>query len=132
MSTTVINLLDALWTHLNDFALPHLGSVHFTTYSEGVQVSMQLAAHHLPEIADGLLAWVDTLTETTAEAWRVPRGDSVHLSVVGRLSGGVLAQVYGGLAFTEHGIGADLAPGASKTMPLAVLRERATPGEVIL
>jgi hypothetical protein len=132
MSTTVINLLDALRTHLNDFELPHLGSVHFTTYSGGVQVSMQLATHHLPETADGLLAWADTLTETTAEAWRVPRGDSVHLSVVGRLSGGVLVQVYGGLAFTEHGIGADLAPGASKTVPLAVLRERATPGEVIL
>jgi hypothetical protein len=95
-------------------------------------VSLQLATHHLPEIAAGLLAWADTLTETTTEAWRVPRGDSVHLSVTGRLSNGVLIEVYRGLAFTEHGIGCDLAPGARKTVPLPVLRERANPGEVLL
>jgi hypothetical protein len=130
--STVIDLLNALRTHLSDFELPPLGSVHLTRYSGGAQVSLQLATHHLPEIAAGLLAWADTLTETTTEAWRVPRGDSVHLSVIGRLSGGVLVEVYGGLEFTEHGIGRDLAPGARKTVPLSVLRERATPGEVIL
>jgi hypothetical protein len=132
--TTVIDLLDVLRAHLNDFELPPLGSVHFTTItcSGGAQVSMQLATHNLPEIATGLLAWADTLTEITTEAWRVPRGDSVHLSVAGRLSGGVLVEVYGGMPFTEHGIGCDLAPGARKTVPLAILRERATPGEVIL
>jgi hypothetical protein len=132
MSTTVIDLLDALRTHLNDFELPAPYSVHLTTYSGGVQVSLQLATHHLPEIAAGLLAWADTLTEITAEAWRVPRGDSLHLSVTGRLSEGIQVQVYGSLPFTEHGIGATLAPGASTTVSWAVLRERATPGEVIL
>jgi hypothetical protein len=98
----------------------------------GAQVSVQLATHNLPEIATGLLAWADTLTEITTEAWRVPRGDSLHLSVAGRLSGGVLVEVYGGLAFTEHGIGRDLAPGSRKTVSLAALRERANPGEVML
>jgi hypothetical protein len=132
MSTTVIDLLDALRIHLSDFALPPVCSVHLTTYSGGVQVSMQLATHNLPEIAAGLLAWADTLTETTTELWRVHRGDSLHLSVTGRLSGGVLVQVYGGMPFTEHGIGAELAPNGSKTVSWAVLRERATPGEVIL
>jgi hypothetical protein len=132
MSTTVIDLLDALRTHLNDFELPAPYSVHLTTYSGGVQVSLQLATHHLPEIAAGLLAWADTLTETTAEAWRVPRGDSLHLSVTGRLSEGIQVQAYGSLPVTEHGIGATLAPGASTTMSWAVLRECATPGEVIL
>jgi hypothetical protein len=132
--TTVIDLLDVLRTHLNDFELPPLASLHFTTTtcSGGAQVSLQLATHNLPEIACGLLAWADTLTEITTEAWRVPRGDSLHLSVAGRLSGGVLVEVYGGMPFTEHGIGRDLAPGARKTVPLAVLRERATPGEAIL
>jgi hypothetical protein len=86
----------------------------------------------MPEIARWILACADTLIETTAEAWRVPRGDSVHLAVTGRLSEGVLVQVYGSLPYTPHGIGADLTPGASKTVPWAVLRERATPGEVIL
>jgi pimeloyl-ACP methyl ester carboxylesterase len=65
MSTTVIDLLDALRTHLNDFELPPPCSVHLATYSGGPQVSLQLATHHLPEIAAGLLAWGDTLTEIT-------------------------------------------------------------------
>jgi hypothetical protein len=129
---TVIDLLDALRTHLNDFELPPLGSVHLTPYSGGAQVSLQLATHSLPEIAAGLLAWADTFTEITAEAWRVPRGDSVHLSVTGQLCGGVLIEVYRGLAFAECGIGRDLTPGARKTVPLSVLRARATPGEVLL
>ena len=94
-------------------------------------MSLQLATHHLPEIVRGLLAWADTLTETTTEAWRVPRGDSLHLTVTGQLSEGIQVQVYGSLPFTPHGIGATLAPGSSKTVPWAVLRERATPGEVI-
>jgi hypothetical protein len=34
--------------------------------------------------------------------------------------------------FTEHGLGAGLAPNASTSVPLAVLRERATVGEVTL
>jgi hypothetical protein len=91
---------------------------------------MQLACHQPPQIASALLAWADTLTEVTAEAWRVPGGDSVHLSVLGQLPGGVSVRVYGGVPFTQHGIGGDLAPDASKTVPLAVLRERATLGEV--
>jgi hypothetical protein len=133
MNTTVIaDLLEALRAHLSDFELPPVCSAHFTTYSGGPPVSLQLATHHLPETACGLLAWADTLTHVTAEAWRVPSGESVHLSVAGQLPEGIQVQVYGSLPFTEHGIGADLAPGASKTVPLAVLRERATPGEVIL
>jgi hypothetical protein len=132
MSTTVINLLEALRTHLNDFDLPEPYSVHVIMARDRPEVTVHLTTHHLPELATGLLAWADTLTEVTVEAWRVPQGDSVHLSVIGRLSGGVLVQVYGGMPFTEHGIGADLAPGASKTVSWAVLRERATPGEVTL
>jgi len=130
--STVIDLLDALRTHLNDFELPAPYSVHLTTYSGGAQVSLQLATHHLPEIAAGLLAWADTLTETTSEAWRVRCGDSLHLTVTGRLSEGTQVQVYGSMPFAEHGIGCELAPGASSTVSWAVLRERATPGEVIL
>jgi hypothetical protein len=81
-----------------------------------------------------LLAWADTLTDVTAEAWRVPSGDCVHLSVIGQLPGGVSIRVHGGVPFTEHStehsIGGDLAPDASTTVPLAVLRAQVTVGEV--
>ncbi|MGH3889724.1 MAG: hypothetical protein ACRDSZ_24710 [Pseudonocardiaceae bacterium] len=93
-------------------------------------MTVQLARRESPEIACALLAWAETLSEVTAEAWRVPSGDCLHLSVIGRLPGGASIRVYGGVVFTEHGIGADLAPDAGKTVPLAVLRERATVGAV--
>ena len=130
--TTAVALLDSIRTHLTEFDLPDLYSVNVTRSLSGPSVSAQLACHAPPQIAGALLAWVDTLTEVTAEAWRVPSGDCVHLSVIGRLPSGASVRVYGGVAFTEHGVGADLAPDARSTVPLAVLRERATVGEVIV
>jgi hypothetical protein len=133
MSTTVVDLLDSLRAHLTEFELPELYSVHVVTAWGGLAVSAQLACCHLPpQIATGLLAWADTLTDITTEAWRVPSGDSVHLSVIGQLPEGVTIRVYGGVPFTQHGIGADLAPDTSTTVPLAVLRHLAAPGEVTL
>jgi hypothetical protein len=130
--TTVVDQLDSLRAHLAAFEVPELCSVHATRSWDGPSVTAQLACHQPPQIATGLLAWADTLTEVTAEAWRVPSGDSVHLSVIGRLPEGISIRVYGGVPFTQHGIGADLAPDTSTTVPLAVLRHLATPGEVTL
>jgi hypothetical protein len=132
MTTTAVALLDSIRAHLTEFKLPDLYSVNVTRSFSGPNVSAQLACHTPPQITGALLAWADTLTDVTTEAWRVPRGDCVHLSVIGQLPGGVSVRVYGGMAFTKHGVGADLAPDASKTVPLAVLRERATVGEVTL
>ena len=129
MTTTVVALLDSLRAHLAAFELPDLCSVYVTRSFRGPNVTAQLACHTPPQITSALLAWADTLTEVTVEAWRVPNGDSVHLSVLARLPGGVSIQVYGAMPFTEHGIGADLAPDASTTVALAVLQERATVGE---
>ena len=129
MSTTV-DLLDSLRTHLAAFDLPALWSVHVVASFCGPNVTVQLARREPPEIADALLAWADTLTGATAEAWRVPSGDCVHLSVIGQLPTGVSVRVYGGVPFTRHGIGGDLVPDACTTVPLTVLRERATLGEV--
>ena len=130
--TTTVDLLDSLRAHLTEFELPDLCSVHVTRSLSGPNVTAQLARHTPPQIASGLLAWADTLTNVTAEAWRVPRGNSVHLLVIGCLPGEVSIRVYGGVAFTPHGLGCDLAPDASTTVALAVLRERATLGEVTL
>jgi hypothetical protein len=126
MSTVVVDRLDSLRAHLAVFELPDLYSVTVVAAWGTLDVSAQLACHHPPQIATGLLAWADTLTGATTEAWRVPSGDSVHLSVIGQLPDGVSIRVYGGMAFTEHGIGADLAPDASMTVPWALLRARAT------
>ena len=129
---TVVDRLDSLRAHLAAFELPELYSVTLLNAWGGLTVSAQLAAHHPPQIASGLLAWADTLTDVTIEAWRVPSGDTVHLSVIGQLPDGVTIRVYGGVPFTEHGIGADHTPDASTTVPWALLRERATLGQVTL
>jgi hypothetical protein len=130
--TTLIDLLDCLRAHLIEFEVPALWSVNLTVSSAGPSVSVQLACHQPPEIAAGLLAWADTLTEIAIEVWRVPSGECVHVSVIGQLPEGITIRAYGGSAFTERGIGAGLAPDARTTVPLAVLRAMATPGEVVV
>lgn len=131
MSATIVAQLDSLRTHLTHFDLPELYSVNVIADPEEPRVSAQLAAHHPPQIVTGLLDWADTLTHLTAQAWRAPNGNSIHLSVTGRLAQGVTIRVYGGVALTQHGPGADLTPNTSTTVPLAVLRHLATSGQVI-
>jgi hypothetical protein len=77
-----------------------------------------------------VLVWADTLTDISAEAWRVPRGDSVHLSITGRLPCGTEVLIYDVVPVTDLRLSADLAPGAKSTLPLATLRSLATPGLV--
>jgi hypothetical protein len=129
LTTTVIDLLDALRAHLSSCDLPAPCAVNVTTFSGGPSVSMQIACRTSPETTAGLLAWADTLTGITAEAWRVPTGDSVHLSVTGHLPDGVSLRIYGAVPYTEHGPGADLALNAATTIPLATLRHLATDEE---
>ncbi len=60
----------------------------------------------------------------------MPEGGRVHLSVTGRLPGGVPLRVYGGVPFTKHGPGGGLAPGESAPLPLGALRHLADLGQV--
>lgn len=130
-TTTAVDLLDALRAHLAGFDLPGLSSVYLVPALPGPQVSIQLTARELPATALALLAWADTLTdEVTAEIWRVPAGDSVHLSVLGRLPEGSTVRVYGAVSCTSHGPGADLDPNTTRALSLAVLRAWATLPEV--
>jgi hypothetical protein len=76
-----------------------------------------------------LLAWADTLTEVSAQAWRVPQGETVHLSVTGLLPGGAAVRVYGAMPITDCRPAADLAPNATTTVPLVILRHLATSGQ---
>ncbi|HET9255321.1 MAG TPA: hypothetical protein VFO16_08985 [Pseudonocardiaceae bacterium] len=126
--TSTADLLAAISAHLAAVELPEIASVRVEASPPGPPVTVQLPHHGPTTLAHGLLAWAGTLTEITAQAWRVPAGDSVHLSVTGRLPGGSAVRVYGGMRLTPHGPGADLAPGASAALPLAALRSLAAPG----
>jgi hypothetical protein len=128
MTTNPVDLLAAIGAHLAEFELPEIASVHVAPYLPGPPVTVQLPCRTPAAIAAGLLAWADTLSEITTEAWCVPRGNSVHLSVTGRLPGGAEVQVYGALGLTD-GVGADLAPDTAATVPLAALHYLATPGQ---
>jgi hypothetical protein len=123
---STIDLLTALRAHLAEFELPAIASVHVAASISAPQVTVQLACHEPSAIAQGLLTWADTLTGVTAAAWRIPRGGSVHLSVTGLLPGDASVQVYGGLWGIHCGLGADLAPDATTTIPLAALRHATT------
>ena len=94
---TTIDSLHAIHTHLGEFELPPIASIHINTSTSAPQISVQLACQEPPAIAVALLAWADTITDVTAHAWRVPHGDSVQLSVTGLLPYGVSVEVYGGL-----------------------------------
>ena len=111
--TTTVDLLDALCAHLAEFPFSAIASVHVAASTPAPQVTVQLPCHEPAEIARALLAWADTLTGVTAEAWRVPNGDSVHLSVTGGLPGGMTIRVYGGMPITENGLVPDPPVGRS-------------------
>ncbi len=129
ISATVVDLLDSLRAHLSSCDLPAPCAVNVTTFSGGPSVSVQIACRASRETAAALLAWADTLTGITTEAWRVPTGDSVHLSVTGHLPDGVSLRIYGAVPYTKHVPGADLTPNANTTIPLATLRHLATDEE---
>jgi hypothetical protein len=124
--TSTADLITALTAHLDEFELPAMASVRASAYTS--QVTVQLPSSTPSSIAQALLAWADTLTEITAEAWRDPQGDGVHLSVTGLLPGGTTVEIYGALPVTDHVPGADLTPGATTTVTLTTLRHLATPG----
>lgn len=124
--TTAVDLLAAISAHLAEFELPPIASVQVVAAMTAPQVTVQLPCSEPSTIARGLLAWADTLDEVAAQAWRVPQGDSVHLSVTGLLPDAASVLVYSGLPVTDCGPGAELAPGATTTIPLTLLRHAAT------
>ena len=130
MATTTVDLLDAIHTHLAEFELPDMWLVQVAASRLGPQVNVQLTDREPPEIAGALLAWTDTLDAVTAESWRVPSGESVHLSVTGHLPDGVSVKVYGSLPFHDCGFGSDLEPNATTTIPLQTLRHLSANAEV--
>jgi hypothetical protein len=126
--TTTVDLLAAIGAHLAEFELPPIASVLVTAAISAPHVTVQLADP--AAMARGLLTWADTLTQVTAQARRVPRGESVHLSVTGLFPDEASVLVYGAMAVPELGLGADLAPDACMPIPLGALRHATTLREV--
>src|SRR5438270_8269673 len=83
MSSNIVDPLAALSTHLAAFELPPVASIHVTGGMAASQVTVQLTGRDPAALAQGLLAWADTLTPVSAHKWRVPHGDLVHLSITG-------------------------------------------------
>jgi len=130
MTTTIVDLLAVLGAHLAAFDLAAPWAVRVTIGGTRRDIEAQLQCQQPPEVAAALLAWADTLTAVTAQAWRCYDGDSVHLSVTGRLPSGATVRVYDAIPYTRHGPGANLPPGAATSLRPGVLRALATPGQV--
>ena len=126
--TSTVDVLAELCAHLAEFELPEITSIHVADCRPAPEVTVQLSCREPSAIAAGLLAWADTLTKVTAQAWRTPRGESVHVSVTGLLPSDASVRVYRGLRSTDCRLSARLEPDTTTTLSLSTLRNLATPG----
>jgi hypothetical protein len=120
MNTATV--LGSIQAHLATYDLPEPWSVSANAraiYGRAV-VSVQLPSGPLPVVASMLLAWADTLTDISAEAWRVPDGSSTHLTIHGRLADGTTVSVFDGV---EHHRCFRLDEDERRSISLACLRE---------
>ena len=135
--TTTMDLLTALRAHLAEFELPAIASVHMSAALSAPQGTVQLTCHEPSAIAQGLLAWADTLTQVTAQAWRAPRGDFWRafgqqtmddLPVVATFGGSLLNAGSNRIALTHT----DVWYSPDLHMDLSVVRNTPQLGEVTL
>jgi hypothetical protein len=121
----IAGLLAAIGEHLSVFEVGEPLDVHVqaTPIPGDPAVTVHLnGGRRLPELAGLLLAWADTLTDTSVEAWRTPGGDSVHLAVSGLLADDTTpVRAYGGVPATDLA-GLGLEPGQQRRITLGRLR----------
>lgn len=120
MNATVAGLLEAMRAHLGAHELPAAVRVSVAAWND--PISVQLDAVLLGPVAAGLLAWAGSLSRVMGEVWRVSDGHSVHLSITGRLPGGVPVRVFDAVAFDPAVFGADLGSGQCRPLTLDQLR----------
>src|SRR4051794_41970225 len=70
-----------LAAHLADHTLPEPASLRVNTTGVHSEVMAQLRSITVPTVVTDLLAWADTLTTVTAQAWRGPGGGGGEISV---------------------------------------------------
>jgi hypothetical protein len=113
-----------LATHLTAHALPEPASLEVISKPHQSRATAQVHSLTVPSIAAELLAWADTLTTITVQAWRPPSGDRVHLSMASTLNGPagpMKLTIYGG---TDHdpALFGELTPGEHRAVTLGELR----------
>ncbi|MCE7006724.1 hypothetical protein LWC34_28430 [Kibdelosporangium philippinense] len=122
-NTQFLDVLGVLRDHLilcRD--LPEIASVDVQDHLvDGMAVTVYLCAHRLVDVAEGLLAWADTLTRVTCELWR-PSETSIHAHVYGRLPGELPVKVFCGTHFRADVFGSELRVKERRTIPLGQLR----------
>jgi hypothetical protein len=112
--------------HLADHALPEPVSLSVATSYGDSTVTAQLRGNTVSGVAGDLIAWADTLSLVTVEAWRSPERNRVHLSIQGTLTGSAGAvelKIYGVVDFESIQF-VDLQPDKCQdvSLPLRQLR----------
>ncbi len=113
IGATFVQVTRLLATHLADHALPEPACREVISRAHHSRLTVQVHSMTVPKVATEVLAWADTLTTVTIQAWRPPAGDRVHLSMASTLSGPtttVELVIFGGAEHDPALIG-DLAPG---------------------
>jgi hypothetical protein len=123
----VLTPLRAVADHLDRHDLPRPVGINISVYGRTVVIQLQETGLRL--VSGGLLAWARTLTDVAAETWRTPTGNSVHLSVAGRLPSGQLLHVYDAVDFDPVAF-PDMPEDAKHDVSLSVLHVWASAGEV--
>jgi hypothetical protein len=123
---TLAHAAATLAGHLAEHALPEPASLSVSTSYGLSTLTAQLCSTTVPTVATDLLAWTNTLSAISIEAWRPPAGDHVHLSLYSILTGpaGVVAlKVFGGVDYDPLRF-ADLQPHTHRGISLSLDRLR--------
>ena len=121
---TLVQAATMLATHLTDHTLPEPAALRVNTRGLRSDVMAQLHSTTVATVVRDLLAWADPLAAVTAEAWRVPAGDRVHLSIASTLTGPtgtIELDVFGAVDYDPVRFG-DLTAGDRCNVPLGQLR----------
>lgn len=131
-SATMVQLLGSIRGHLSTFDLPaQIASVKVGCDAlDGELATVHLRPSQLVALASALLSWADTLTQITVTAWRPPHGETVHLTLSGRLPDTTSVAVFGGIDYIEALFG-DLQPDGRQGVALSVLRSWAAGGSAV-
>jgi hypothetical protein len=125
---TFVQAARLLAEHLTDHALPEPVSLEVISKAQRSRITAQVSPLTLSEVAAELLAWADTLTTVTVQAWRPPTGHRVHLSMTSTLGGAtgpVELTVFGGTDHDPAAVG-ELTPDEHRAVTLGELRTWAT------